>query len=195
MPTRLRSLGDGTPGGEIIQQFRKIFRCQVFIIIIVDLHHRRIATGTQAFHLQPREIAIRADNPLLANLLAANFLDRFRATQGARRRATKLHEMLAHRLQIEHGIKGGNFHHPDHRHVQHGRDLFNRRLRQPIGVLRLRPPQQRNHRRSLSSIGIFGNLRLGPDFIFPREGERGGLDGSKAADGHFLAFRAVFRCF
>src|SRR5947209_20379320 len=40
-------------GGEIIEQLLEILRREVLVIILVDLHHRRVAAGPEALDLGP----------------------------------------------------------------------------------------------------------------------------------------------
>src|SRR5579863_10738940 len=50
---RLRTLFDGPSGDEIVQELAEILRRQVLVVVIVDLHHRRVAAGAEAFDLDP----------------------------------------------------------------------------------------------------------------------------------------------
>src|SRR5579863_4321158 len=49
----LRSLDHRPTGDEIVEQLDEILRVEVFVEIIVDLRHRRVATGAEAFDLDP----------------------------------------------------------------------------------------------------------------------------------------------
>src|ERR1700733_14466046 len=60
----LRSRLHRAPRGEVVEQFREILRRQILVIIVVDLHHRRVATGAQALHFDPREGAVGRDPAL-----------------------------------------------------------------------------------------------------------------------------------
>ena len=68
------------------------------------------------------------------------------------------------RDQLEHEVKGGNFKNADIGHAQHIRDIFNRGLGDPAFLL-LGTPQQRNNRRGLTPLGVFGELRFGPHSV------------------------------
>jgi len=80
------------------------------------------------------------------------------------------------RDQLEHEVKGGNFKNADIGHAQHIRDIFNRGLGDPAFLL-LGTPQQRNNRRGLTPLGVFGELRFGPLLVVGREGKAFGLFG------------------
>ena len=71
----LRSFRDRAAGGEIVQQPGEILGRQVFVIVVVDLHHRRVAAGAETLDLAPREQAVRRDVIGLADALAQHGLD------------------------------------------------------------------------------------------------------------------------
>ena len=48
-------------GGEIVEDLRQDFRRQVFVVVVIDLRHRRVHAGAQAFDLAQRERAVRRD--------------------------------------------------------------------------------------------------------------------------------------
>jgi hypothetical protein len=51
----------GATGGEIVEQLVEILFRQIFVIVVVDLHHRRIAAGAEALDFEPRERAVGRD--------------------------------------------------------------------------------------------------------------------------------------
>ena len=57
--------------------------------------------------------------------------------------------MFADRLQIEHGVEGRDLEHPHIGHVQEIRDVLDGGLGQPVIVLLLRLPEERQHCRGL----------------------------------------------
>ena len=180
----LRALDDGAPGDEIVEQLREILRVEVFVIVIVDLHHRRVAAGAEALDLDPGKRAVSGDMVLHADALLADFLDVVGAAQHAGRRAAELHMMAPDRRQVEHRIEGRDFEHAHQRHVEHLRDFLDRWLGQPIIVLLLRAPQQRQHRGRLPARRIFGDFLLRPGLVLRREGEGGRLNLGEATNGH-----------
>src|SRR5205823_4161768 len=112
---------------------------------------------------------------------------RIRAAQPAWRRAAHLHmRSSADRREQEHCVKGRDFEHADARHIEEVGDMLDRLLRQPAARLLLRAPEQRDHRRLLPALRIFGELLLGPHAVFRREGEflRLKMRFGEAADAH-----------
>ena len=51
--TVLRTDLHGLAGGKIVEQRVEVLGGQIFVIIVVDLHHRRIAAGSEALDLEP----------------------------------------------------------------------------------------------------------------------------------------------
>ena len=47
-------------GRELIENIFQAIGRQVFVEIVIDLHHRRIHAGAEAFHFDPGEFAVRA---------------------------------------------------------------------------------------------------------------------------------------
>ena len=172
---------------QIIEQFGEVRRRQIFVIIVVDLHHRRVAAGAETLNLDPGELAVRRDVALVADLALADRLDVLRPGQHARRGAAELHVMPAHRLEVEHRVEGRDLERADKRHIEHLGDFLDGRTRQPIGVLRLRAPHQREDRRGLPALGIFGDLLFRPGLILRRERETLGLLFRETTNGHRLA--------
>ena len=122
------------------------------------------------------------------NFLAANANQIFRATDHAGGGAANLNmRHAAHGLQLEHEIEGRDFQGADIGHAEHISDIFNRRLAEPP-FLFLCAPQQGNNRRSLTSFGVFGDLRLSPCLIFRGKGKAIWLFRMKASE-----HRKVFR--
>ena len=106
----------------------------------------------------------------------AHLDQRLGAAQHAGRRAAHLHvRLLAHRRELEHRVEGGDLVDADVGHAQHVGDQAHGRLGEPVVVLLLRPPQQRDDGRGLLARRIVGDGRLGPGLVLGREGEAGGL--------------------
>ncbi len=175
---------DRTARREIVEQFGKNLRCQVLVVVVVDLHHRRIATGAQALDLGPREQAVGRHMTLLADALAADRLEVFGAAQHAGRRAAELNVVTADRRQIEHCVEGRNFQHADIWHFEHRGNRLDRRPGEPVTALLLCAPQQREDRRRLPAGWIFRELLLRPRLILRRELEACRLFVGETADGH-----------
>ena len=169
---------------EIVEQLVEILFGQVFVIIVVDLHHRRIAAGAEAFHLKPGKQAIRRDVALRADAGLEHFLDRIRAAQNAGRRAAELDEIFADRGEIEHRVEGRDLKHADRCHAELRRDILDCRLRQPAVILLLRDPKQGDHSRRLASRRIFGELPPAARLILRRECEAVRLYFGEAAHAH-----------
>ena len=174
----------GRPAARSSSNFSKFSRRQILVIILVDLDHRGIAAGSQTFDFDPGEHAVRRNFSLLANSPKQNFLDRVGAGEQARRRAAHLDIEPSDRREIEHRVESSDFEHPDKRHAKLLRDLLDRRFRQPIIVLLLRKPQQRDHRGSLAAFRIFLQDFLAPCLVFAGEGEGFRLVLGETANGH-----------
>src|SRR3712207_9155920 len=71
--TLLRSRLHRPTGGEIVEQPLQDFRRQVLVVIGVDLHHRRVAAGTEALDLDPRDRNSTRLNSSHANISYAVF--------------------------------------------------------------------------------------------------------------------------
>src|SRR5687768_13741276 len=54
----LRAVRRHAAGGELVEDPLQLLRIEVFIEIIVDLHHRRIRAAAQALDLDQREQAV-----------------------------------------------------------------------------------------------------------------------------------------
>src|SRR5579872_3646415 len=130
-------------------------------------------------------MALRPDTPI------ADFFQLLRAAQHARRRAAKLHVPPADRREIEHRIKSRDFEHADIGHAENVGDALDGRLRQPIIVLFLSAPKQRDHRRVLPPRRIFGDLLVGPSPVFGRELETRRLFLSQSSNRHALSLYAT----
>ena len=83
---------------QIIENFSEALGSQVLIVIVIDLRHRRIDASAEALDLDPGELAVFGDVTLLADALAAHFLQIVGAAQPARCRAAELHVEFSDRL-------------------------------------------------------------------------------------------------
>ena len=125
---------------------------QVFIVVVVHLHHRRGAAGGQTFHFGQRESAIRGG---LSAFDAKFLLEKRRhflgAAQRAGKRAANLNMMAPDRLHVVHGVKTHHAMDPRRRLVHQLGDIFDR-LRPEMTELLLRQIKHRQHRRFLLRI-------------------------------------------
>lgn len=108
------------------QQLHRRLRRQILIVIIIDLHHRRVHTRTQALDLQQTKHPIfshvaRMDPQLLLNGL--HDLVAAAAAQHARRGGAHLHEECAHGLAVVHGVKGRDLVDAHRRHFEESCDF------------------------------------------------------------------------
>ena len=77
----------------------------------------------------------------------------------------RLHVEASYGRQIEHGVEGRHFEHADFRHAEQFGDRLDGSLRQPAAALRLRAPQDRDHRGLLAALRIFCDLRFRPSHL------------------------------
>src|SRR5262249_33807319 len=110
-----------------------------------------------------------------ANPVMAKLDQLIRPAQHAGRRPAELNVRASDRRQVEHRVEGRDFERANLRHAEEVSDVLDRLLRKPAGLL-LRTPEQRDDRRTLPAIRIFGDLALGPIEILDREGEALGLN-------------------
>jgi hypothetical protein len=152
---------------------------EVLVVVVVDLHHRRVDAGAEAFDLDQGEQPVlggAADAD--AAFLADRLLERVGAAQPARRGAAKLHEVFADRRQVEHRIEGRDLVGADERHIEQLCDMLDRGARQPAADLALRQIEQRDDRARLAGRGILGDDLLRLRAVLGREGEAPGLIGA-----------------
>ncbi len=155
---------------------------EVFVEILADLEHRRVHTGAKAFDFHPRKLAVCGNRVLRRrDVLFAGGNHIIRTAQPARRRRANLHQMIAHRLEIEHRVKRRHFQHADVGHGEHRGDVFDHRLGDPA-ILFLPAPQKRDHRAGLTAGGIFRHFLFGPRLVLRREREARGLMFCETAD-------------
>ena len=121
-----------------IEDLHGLIVIKIFVIIVVDLHHRRGGAIAHALHLGQREHAVGGRLALHHALVLASGHDVVRTAQHAGRGAADLHVVAADRLQIVHGVKGRDLIGADVRHIELRRDIFDHRNRQPALRLRLR---------------------------------------------------------
>src|ERR1700674_90920 len=171
-------------GGERVENLRETLRRQVLVVVVVDLHHRRVDAGTEALDLHPREFAVGSHLVFVADAAAADLLERVRAAQLARRGAAKLNEKLPHWLEMKHRVEGRDLERANVGEAEEVGDVADRRLRQPAARLLLGAPEQCDHRGNLAAGGILRHLALRPREIVRAEGEGVGLDFGEAAHGH-----------
>src|SRR4029077_19879072 len=114
--SRLRHLARS----KAVEHFSEALLGEVLVGVIPDQNHRRVHAGTQTFHLFPAEIAVPgkvkglAVNPALAHLDEVGG-----PAQTARRRAADLNVgLLAHGLQLEHGVERRDLKHADIGHAE-----------------------------------------------------------------------------
>ena len=88
-----------------------------------------------------------------------------RTAQHTRRRAANLYEEFTDRIQIEHGVEGGDFVNTDIWHIELVRDRLHHWNRDPA-FLFLATPQKWNHAGRLAPFGIFFNLLIAPALVF-----------------------------
>src|SRR5439155_7597665 len=157
---------------------------EVLVVVIIDLGHRRVHAGAEAFDFYPGEFAVSGNMHLLADASVADVLEGVGAAQHAGRSGTKLHVEFSNRLEIEHGVEGRDLQCANARHAEQLGDMLDRLLRQPAAGLLLRPPQEWDHRRGFPALRIFRDLRLRPRGVLRREGEALGLLLGETADGH-----------
>src|SRR5580765_1730632 len=95
---------------EIGQDSVECFFCEPFVIVLVDLHHRRGATGSEAFdHGEGKESVGRRLTRSNSEFRLHPFNDRIRTGQSAHQRLADLEMKFPHGLEIEHRIKRGGF--------------------------------------------------------------------------------------
>src|SRR5271154_2056206 len=59
VPPGLRAGLDRLSVSQGLQQRHRVFRRQIFVVIVVDLRHRRVDAGAQALDLDQGELAVR----------------------------------------------------------------------------------------------------------------------------------------
>ncbi len=128
------------------QRDRRLGR-QILIVIVIDLHHRRIDTGAQTLDLHERE------QPVLGRLSGVDVeivLDGLddgvaaTAAQHAGRGGADLQVELADRVPVVHGVEGGHLVDAHGRHLQQARHLVHHRDGGEA-VLALAEVEQRHH--------------------------------------------------
>ena len=131
LATDLRSRLDLLAFGEIFQNLRGDVVIQIFVIIVVDLDHRRVGAIAHALDFGQREQAVRRRLALGHALVLARRHHVITAAQHAGRGAANLHMIASDRREIVHGVEGRNFVGAHIRHVEIGSDIFDHRNRQP----------------------------------------------------------------
>ena len=188
VPPILRAGLRGLAAGKRIENRFEGFRREILVGVLADQHHRSVDACAQAFDLLPGEIPIGGDmERLVVNPVLAHLFERLATPQQAWRGTTPLHVGLtADRLQQEHRIESRHLQNTDMRHAEEVGHVFDRLARGPPSHLFLGAPQQRDDRRGLAALGIFGDLLFCPGKILRRKGEAFGLlfGGREAADGH-----------
>ena len=126
--------------------------CEPFVIVFVDLHHRRGATGGKAFDRSEGKESVgrrltRSDSEFRLDPPD----DRIRPGQRAHQGFADLEMKFPHRLEIEHRIERGCLIDLGRGQTQEPRDLLHRRFGHEALVL-LRQVQQWNQRRALHRI-------------------------------------------
>src|SRR6188474_605370 len=171
LPVNLRTRLHFLACGEIVENLVETVRRQILVVVVIDLRHRRVHAGTQAFDFDPGEFAVLGNLALIADPLAADLLEVVGTPQAARRRTAKLHVEFADRPQIEHRVEGRHLECADMRHGDKFGDMTDCSFRQPAAGLLLRTPEQRNDCRLLPALRIFGDLFLRPGKVVLAEGE------------------------
>ncbi len=158
-----------------LDQLRRRFGRQVFVKILVDLEHRRVGAGAEAFDLGPGEHAVGGRRHLRrADQLLADGHHVVGAAQRAGRRGADLEMEFADRGEIEHRVEGRDLQHADERHVEAPADGLDHRMGDPAFLL-LADPQRRDNRRSLAARRIFRDLLFDAREVFEIELEGGWL--------------------
>ncbi|GJE72328.1 hypothetical protein CHKEEEPN_3882 [Methylorubrum podarium] len=176
-PADLRADLDGTAGGQIVHELVEALGVEILVIVLIDLHHRRVAAGAEALDLEPGEIAVGRDLARGAEAIVERGLQLLRPAAIAGHGAADLDPEPANRLQGEHRVEGRDLQHADMRHAELIGDRLDRLLRQPAAVLLLRLPQQRDHGRGLPALRIFRDLAARPVDVLGGEREALGLLG------------------
>ena len=107
----------GRPAARSSISLPKLSARQVLVGVGADLDERRVDAGAEALDLLPGKRAVRGEMMLLVmDAVAADILEVVRAAQPARRRPADLHVRdAADRLEMEHGVEGGDLEHADAR--------------------------------------------------------------------------------
>ena len=82
---------------KLIENIVEALRCEILVIVVVDLYGRRVHARTQAFDFDPRKHAVRGNVLLLANTALAQLDQLIGTAQHARRGAADLQIVSAHR--------------------------------------------------------------------------------------------------
>src|SRR5690606_3694792 len=140
---------------QVVQNLINLFGREIFVIDVIDHHHRRAGAGGQAFLFALEEDAAvgRALAEADAEFLLDVGDDIVRAIEHARDVRAHADMVAAAGARLEHRIEGGHLIHMDGGQIQ----VFGHRVhqvgREKTVVLLLREAQRREHRRALAAFG------------------------------------------
>src|SRR6516165_7969759 len=164
------------PVTQCVEQCLRCWPIEILVEIVVDLKDWRVDAGSQTFDLDQREKSVRRGAANADTELALTGADHLvRTAQPTGRGRASLQQISSDRPQIEHRVKSCDLVDPDRRHPEHFCDAVHCRPREPSAMLALRQIQQRQHRASLASWWIFGDVRLRPFEVLSSEFEARGL--------------------
>merc|ERR1740128_105149 len=146
---------------------------EVLVIVVVDLDHRGVHTGSQTLNLREREeIVLGGASCLNVEVLLDGIQDLVGPAQPARGRRAYLQMVFAHRVPHEHGVEGCHLVYTHTRYADVVCNAVHCADGQPAAVLSLGQVQQRNNRGSLVSVWVDGHDSVGSGQVLSRELER-----------------------
>merc|ERR1719158_184809 len=142
---------------EVIQNSVYILYSQVFVVVVIDLHHWGIDTGPKALHLQGSEHAVLGGVAQRDSKVFLNGLDndvRASTSEHAWCGGAHLHKELAHWFSVKHGVKSDRFVDPHAGHLEHLSHFVHGGNGKPVVILPLRQVQQRETGAGLVTLRV-----------------------------------------
>ena len=104
---------NGLASPQLFQNIDSCFGGQIFVIVVVDLHHGGVHTRSQALDLdESKRIVLGGLTNLNPKVINNGLKNSSGPTNLTGAGGAKLDKVLSDRLAVEHCVKGGHFVHP-----------------------------------------------------------------------------------
>ena len=157
---------------KLIQNKLHVLGRQILIVVIIDLNHRGIHTGSKTLHLhETEETVLCRFTDFYAKFVTNGVQDPSAVTQHAGSGGADLDVVATHRAPVEHGVEGGHFVDAHPRHAEELGDAVHGGYGQPA-VLPLGQVQDWDDGRRLVGLRVVGDDGLDSFQVLRRELER-----------------------